>query len=83
MELCKDSDELKLFDSDSVDSLINYKWDTYGRAHHSFGLTMHIFYVFSVIAYTKKVYIEDHDDALLYNTLIGIGVAYPAYYDIC
>ena len=83
MDLCQDSDELKLFDADSVESLITYKWETYGRAHHAFGLMMHCFYVFSVIAYVNQVYIKDDHHTLLYNVLIGIGIVYPAYYDIC
>ena len=78
-----DTNELKLFDAESVDTLVDYKWKTYGRAHHSFGLTMHIFYVFSVIAYVKQVYIEESPYALIFNLLIAVGVAYPAYYDIC
>jgi uncharacterized membrane protein YesL len=83
MEICSDSDELELFHSDAMQNFVKYKWETYGRQHHKFGLMMHIFYVISLILYVHQVYMLESEYTLVFNCLLFIGILYPAYYDIC
>ena len=51
MDIIKDLEELEIFDAESVQTMIEYKWKTYGIMHHYLGVIMHIFYILTVLAY--------------------------------
>lgn len=51
IDVCKNSDELELFKTPAIQTILKYKWDTYGRNHHLIGMFFHFFYTFVVITY--------------------------------
>ena len=34
MQLFAETDELEIFESESIQAMIQYKWDSYGKKHH-------------------------------------------------
>ena len=44
---------------------------------------MHFFYMFTIIFYVNKVYIDNSlgKDGSIFTILLGIGISYPAIYD--
>ena len=58
MNLCGDADELNIFDTESLNQVIKFKWDSYGKSHHFLGCFMHFFYTLILIIYVKNAYIE-------------------------
>ena len=57
MGLAAESEELEIFDTESMMQLIQFKWEMYARKHHLFGCFMHMVYVQCLINYTNLVYI--------------------------
>ena len=84
MELCTDGDELDIFNAKVLQQLIEYKWQAYGRQHHLVGCCMHFIYLFIFTLYVNNACIEisTRDSDIYYATLLGIGLIYPACYDL-
>ena len=61
MHLCQDTEELEIFDTPSLQQVIQYKWDTYGRQHHVLGCAMHMLYTLILIIYVKNAYLVEND----------------------
>ena len=61
MHLCQDTEELEIFDTPSLQQVIQYKWDTYGRQHHVLGCAMHMLYTLILIIYVKNAYLVVND----------------------
>ena len=53
MQLCGETEELEIFETDAMQQVIQFKWDKYGRNHHLLGCVMHLFYTFILIVYVK------------------------------
>lgn len=82
MQLCGETEELEIFETEALQQVIQFKWDTYGRNHHLLGCIMHLFYTFILILYVKQSYIVESEDQIIYAILIAIGIVYPALYDM-
>jgi hypothetical protein len=82
MQLCGDTEELEIFNTESLQQVIQYKWDKYGRNHHLLGCIMHLFYTIIMIVYVKNSYLIENEDQVIYAILLAIGILYPALYDI-
>ena len=79
------SEELDIFETESIQQLIEFKWQTYAMKHHVFGCVMHFFYLTMLVIYTHVIYINnsgDESSRKLYTILLAIGILYPAGYDI-
>ena len=81
MQLCSDNDELEKFQSESVRQLIEYKWETFGRAHHFIGCVMHLVNTLFIIIYIILSYL-DEDDGSYSVILLALSVSYPFYYEV-
>lgn len=57
MEMAATTEELTLVCTSSFADVIQYKWDTYGRSHHFFGLLMHLYYITVFTLYVIKAYL--------------------------
>lgn len=57
MGLIADSDELEIFECDSVQKLIEFKWDQFAYNWHSFGTAIHIAQIIVLIVYVQIVYV--------------------------
>ena len=84
MELCYDSEELEIFDQQLIMDIIEFKWNSYARQWHYFGAFMHFFYMFTVIIYVNKVYIDNaggQEENNIFTLLLAFGIIYSAIYD--
>ena len=84
MSLCNDTEELEIFDTEAITSVISYKWDTFGRSHHLFGCILHLFYTFSFALYVIEGYLMDNSESTqrIYAILMVVGIIYPWVYDM-
>lgn len=85
MSMITDSEELDIFETDTIQKLIEFKWQTYAMKHHVFGCIMHFFYLTMLVIYTHVIYINasgDESSRQLYTILLAIGIFYPAAYDL-
>jgi hypothetical protein len=82
MEICKDTEELEMFDTEVIQDMIEFKWLSFGRAHHMMGLTMHFVYTFTLTIYVNEVYLafDDHNQHI-YTVLLGLALLYPIQYE--
>ena len=83
LSLCAASDELELFETETLDELITFKWDTYARSFMLIGCFFHFCYLTIMIIYVNAIYINvDDSNAYLYGVLLLIGIVYPMLYDL-
>jgi len=85
MGLINETEELEIFESGTIQQLIEFKWDQYARKHHIFGCVMHLFYILMLIVYIDIVYINYSQDkeaqVMMWTVLLLFGILYPALYD--
>ena len=62
MALASESEEMTIFNTESFNILVQYKWEQYGQKHHIFGSLMHLFYVICIIVYVQKIYLNNMED---------------------
>ena len=85
LEKCIDSGDLDIFDVENFQTMVLFKWDSYGFNVVRFSFFMHLVYMGLLTAYNIIIYIEDVQDKnvtkLAEIVLIG-AVWYPAMYDL-
>jgi hypothetical protein len=59
MGLLNETEELVIYETQTIQELIQFKWDKYARRHHIFGCMMHLFYIFTLVLYINIVYIHN------------------------
>jgi hypothetical protein len=42
MKIVSESEELDIFNTDSINDIIDFKWDSFGRSHHMVGCMNHL-----------------------------------------
>ena len=54
LALCSDASEteLEMFESETLQDLISFKWDAYAYKFHLFGCTVHFIYIIFLFMYT-------------------------------
>lgn len=57
MSLCAESDELEIFECETLQDLIQFKWDGYAWGFHFFGCMVHIGYILCLFKYCDFVYV--------------------------
>lgn len=85
MGLLNGTEELEIFDTKSVQELIEFKWDSYALTHHLIGCFLHFFYLIILMIYINIIYIKNTgtpDEKKAYVALLAVGVLYPQYYNI-
>lgn len=81
MELCRNTEELQIFQTEAMRDIIDFKWKMYGRRHHFLGMAMHMFYTLMITIYVHEAYMREPQHQSIYTILLAIGIIYPAYYD--
>ena len=84
MGLLNESEELEIYDTTTIQELIEFKWERYARTHHVVGCFMHILYICTLVVYINIVYINNagtEDEKRIYTFLLAVGILYPALYD--
>jgi hypothetical protein len=82
MQICEDTEELEIFDTNVIQDLITFKWKIYGLQHHLWGLIMHFLYTFMIIIYVIEVYQKPQNDYTgVYTLLLLLGIVYPLQYE--
>ena len=51
-------DEMSIFETETLQDLIQFKWDSYGYNFHLFGCSVHLIYIIILFLYTDQVYIR-------------------------
>ena len=83
LQLCAEADELELFETDELDELITFKWESFARSFMLIGCFFHFCYLTIMIIYVNAIYINnDKANANLYGILLMLGIIYPMFYDI-
>lgn len=81
MSLCKDTEELEIFSTASVQQLIEFKWETSAKLHHVISCIMHFFYILTLVIYINLIYIHDLQHYLTSGAvLVCVGLLYPLVY---
>jgi len=58
MDAIANSDEIEIFNAETVRDLIDFKWAFYAEKLHLFGATVHFIYVFVLILYINSIYLN-------------------------
>lgn len=85
MGLLNGTEELSIFDTQSVQQLIEFKWDSYGLNHHLIGCGLHFFYLIILMIYINIIYINNKgtpEEKKAYVILLAVGILYPQYYNL-
>lgn len=70
-----------MFDTETIQNIIEYKWTMYGRQHHFLGMAMHMFYTGMLTLYVKEAYLSETGYQQAWTAVLFAGIIYPAYYD--
>jgi len=83
LSLCTESDELDMFETFSLQSLISFKWQQFANSFHMFGCFIHILYIVILFIYTEKIYIEglEAGSQNLWAYILLLGILYPTVYE--
>ena len=83
LSICTGSDELEMFEAESLQNLIQFKWEQFGRDFHLFGAAIHMFYICFLFVYTNIVYIQGigPDETNIYAYILLLGTLYPTVYE--
>ena len=85
MALAAETEEMTIFNTESFNILIQYKWEQYGQKHHVFGSVMHFIYVIIIIIYVNNIYLyelKDPKQHYYFSMLLLAGIFYPWMYDL-
>jgi len=85
MGICNESDELEIYETQAIQQLIQFKWDTYAYNHHIIGVTFHGFHMLSLIVYINISYILNYNQDPKFQRWfvipILVSLIYPSYYE--
>jgi hypothetical protein len=90
-DLCSNSDELDMFKCESIQELIDFKWNEFGFNFHLIGSLIHMVQISILIFYVNYVYIrgslEVTADGKLVNgnpaaIILLTGIIYPLCYSV-
>lgn len=88
MNMCSDSDEIEMFQSEYLQDLIDFKWNAFASGFHKIGMFIHITYLVAIFIYVTDEYIYRKDEALEFDNLrlvlsivILCTVVYPLVYE--
>ena len=73
-----------MFESESVQDMIYYKWNTYAYKIHYTGAFAHFFYIVMLTIYIYQTYLVGtfgEVTSIVYPILMIVGILYPFLYD--
>lgn len=83
LEMANEADELEIFEAANFQDVIAFKWDTFAYMIHLRGCLLHLYYVFILIIYVDKVYIQnDLESKRVYSLILITGIIYPTCYEL-
>jgi hypothetical protein len=62
IEMCHLSNEVSLLLTPGLQSLIQYKWDTFGRHHHLLGMGAHLMNTVIIVIYITQSYLREAEN---------------------
>ena len=80
-----DSDQLEIFDCETLQELIEFKWNEFGMPLHLFGIIIHFCYIVILFLYTNLIYLQGLEEGNVHNPYsiyLLAGIIYPALYEI-
>ena len=94
LAICTDSNELSMFESETLKDLIEFKWNAFAWNWHLFGCVIHLAYIVILFLYTDLIYIQgtgastkedtkegEDKEMNSYSIILLVGVIYPACYE--
>jgi hypothetical protein len=82
MNLAVNSGELDIFETQTFEELINFKWTKFAKDLHFRGCIAHFLYLALMIIYVNFIYILDNQEVKgVLSYLLFIAVIYPCWYD--
>ena len=82
MDQLAETEDMTLFQAQAITDMILYKWESYSKKFHTFGLLMNLFFTAMVILFVFEIYINGNEDnKILYLTLLIIANIYPVAYE--
>ena len=83
VDLLTKSTELKIFEAEGLQELIDFKWNTYANQLQKFSFAMHLVYLTTFLIYIDNVYMKNDEDQLgVWQLILAAGVSYPTFYEI-
>lgn len=83
LEMANDADELEIFEARNFQDVIQFKWDSFAYMIHLRGCLLHLYYVFILILYVNKIYIQNQlESKHVYSVLLVTGIIYPTFYEL-
>ena len=79
------AEELSIFQSKTLKTLIKFKWESHGAFLFRLGLVMHLVYMAVLTTYIYLTYLSGvygETPSKYFPLLLFIGIAYPALYDL-
>lgn len=62
LEVCGESDEIEIFACNSINELINFKWDSLASSYQKVGFFFHCVYLLFFNLYINEIYIHGNYD---------------------
>lgn len=82
MNMCQNSEELELFESQAIQDVIDFKWNTFAYKIHMVGCFFHFWYMTILIIYINAIYIKNVSaNDKIFQILLIFGIIYPMWYD--
>lgn len=81
LNLCSDHEDLDIYEAQTIQDLITFRWERFCFAHHFFGWLINIVYLLLLELYTVRVYVNGNVEPIFNWTMIVI-ISYPAIYEI-
>ena len=84
MQNCETTSDLAIFDTVTVEDLIEFKWNKYAKFVHFIGFGCHLFYIvlFSVYIVQRFCYRQDISEKNELYVLMLLNLIYPLVYDM-
>jgi len=57
MDAVSNSEELEIFETDTIRDMIDYKWETFAKRQHLFGGFVHLCYLIVLILYINHTFL--------------------------
>ena len=80
LDIFTESDEIDVFLCESLQEIIQFKWDCFGLKFHAIGFVMHAIFMLVLMIQIKWVYVEGYVHNYKYSIFLGLSILYPTMY---
>ena len=82
LEVFNEGNELDIFECNSVQMLITFKWNSHAYKTHLIGYIAHQIYVIMMMIYVNEIYINNRtNEKRIFSVLLIIAIIYPTGYE--